>query len=72
MNRATIERVIRSQGFKASFRQVNEHNTRVFANEVPDGRRSRMIGYLRNVEQMDERQLADSIHQAFARKARCV
>lgn len=70
MNRAAIERVIRSQGFEPSFRRLNQYNTRVFANEVPDGRRSRAIGYLREIEPLTERQLVDRIHAAFARKVR--
>lgn len=70
MNRATIERVIRSQGFNPSFRPVNAHNVRVFAAEQENGQHSRAIGYLREIEQMTERQLADRIHAAYAREAR--
>lgn len=70
MNRAAIERVIRSQGFRPSFRPVNEHNVRVYANETENGQHSRAVGYLREIEQMTERQLVDRIHQAYARSAR--
>jgi hypothetical protein len=70
MNRAAIERVIQAQGFKPSFRPVNEHNVRIFANEIENGQHSRAIGYLREVEQMNEWQLVDRIHTAYARKAR--
>ena len=70
MNRATIERVIQAQGFNPSFRSVNAHNIRVYANEIENGQHSRALGYLRDIEQMNERQLVDRIHQTYARRAR--
>lgn len=70
MNRATIERVILAQGFKPSFRPINEHNIRVFASERENGQHSRAVGYLREIELLNERQLADRIHAAYTRRAR--
>jgi hypothetical protein len=70
VNRATIERVIQAQGFRPSFRPVNANNIRVFATEQENGQHSRAIGYLRDIETLNERQLADRIHQAYSRRAR--